>query len=76
MAVERYKDTRKLFRALGKSIKDLRTKAGLTQEDMLDRGFSVRYYQRIEGGKPIHLKTVLKLADVFGVSLGNLFKRL
>ncbi|OGQ44867.1 MAG: hypothetical protein A3H42_02595 [Deltaproteobacteria bacterium RIFCSPLOWO2_02_FULL_46_8] len=69
----RYGNQDKFFRALGVAIKKLRIKAGLTQEDMMDFGFSVRFYQRIEAGKPVHMKTVLKLADALGVSLKQLF---
>ena len=40
----------------------------MTQEDMMDHGFSVRHYQRIEAGLSINLLTVWNLARAFGVS--------
>lgn len=64
------------FENLGQRVRLLRTERGLTQEDMMDFGFSVRFYQRIEAGKPISMKTVLKLANAFEVSLAKLFEGL
>ena len=61
MAATRYRNEERFFKAF------------LTQEDMMDFGFSVRFYQRIEAGKPIHMRTVLKLADALDVSLKQLF---
>lgn len=72
----RYGNSARFFKAFGTTVKQLRIKAGLTQEDMMDFGFSVRFYQRIESGKPIHMKTALKLADALGVSLKQLFTNL
>lgn len=71
-----YGDNIKFFRKLGERVKFLRLENGLTQEDMFERGFSIRFYQRIEAGKPIHLKTVLKLADSFNISIERLFRGL
>ncbi|OGQ04167.1 MAG: hypothetical protein A2W61_07955 [Deltaproteobacteria bacterium RIFCSPLOWO2_01_44_7] len=69
----RYGNQTKFFKTFGSTVKKLRLKASLTQEDMMDFGFSVRFYQRIEAGKPIHMKTVLKLADALSVSLKQFF---
>lgn len=76
MASSRYGNQTKFFKALGAKIKKCRMKAKLTQEDMMDHGISVRFYQRIEAGKPIHLKTVLKIADALGITLKQLFSNL
>ena len=70
-----YSNQTKFFKLFGARVKKLRLKAGLTQEDMMDFGFSVRFYQRIEAGKPIHMKTVFKLADALGISLKQLFAK-
>lgn len=48
-------------------MRTLRQRAGFTQEDMMDRGFSLRHYQRIEAGRSITLATLWKLARAFGV---------
>lgn len=69
----RYGNQARFFKTFGATVKKLRIKAGLTQEDMMDFGFSVRFYQRIEAGKPIHMKTILKLANALDVSLKQLF---
>jgi transcriptional regulator with XRE-family HTH domain len=53
--------------ALGQHVRALRQERGLTQEDMMDHGFSVRHYQRIEAGLSINLLTVWNLARAFGV---------
>jgi transcriptional regulator with XRE-family HTH domain len=53
--------------ALGRHVRALRQERGMTQEDMMDHGFSVRHYQRIEAGLSINLLTVWNLARAFGV---------
>lgn len=73
MATARYKDEKRFFKAFGAVVKKYRLKAGFTQENMADHGFSIRFYQRIEAGKPIHVRTILKLADALGVSVKQLF---
>jgi transcriptional regulator with XRE-family HTH domain len=52
---------------LGRHVRELRVGRGLTQEDMMDRGFSLRHYQRIEAGRSITLATMWKLAKAFGI---------
>jgi transcriptional regulator with XRE-family HTH domain len=52
---------------LGRHVRELRVKHGLTQEDMMDRGFSLRHYQRIEAGRSITLATLWKLARAFDI---------
>ena len=64
----------KMFKKFGERCKRLREQKGLTQEDMMTYGFSTRFYQRIEAGKPIHLKTVFKLASVFKIKTAEMFK--
>lgn len=61
-------DFDRFCRALGRRVKALRIKQTFTQEDMMDRGFSLRHYQRIEAGRSITLRTVWKLARAFRVS--------
>jgi transcriptional regulator with XRE-family HTH domain len=51
----------------GRRIRELRLQAGLTQEDMMERGFSLRHYQRIEAGRSVTLQTLWKLARAFDV---------
>lgn len=68
-----YRNKAKFFKAFGATVKKYRLQNGLTQEEMMDRGFSVRFYQRIEAGKPVHMRTVLKIADALGVPLKRLF---
>jgi transcriptional regulator with XRE-family HTH domain len=53
---------------VGKRVRQLRLARDLTQEDMADRGFVVRHYQRIEAGRSVTLRTIWKLARAFGVA--------
>jgi transcriptional regulator with XRE-family HTH domain len=65
-------DERKFFRALGARIKVLRKSNGYTQEDMISLGFSARHWQQIEAGRPITLRTLLKICDTFKTRAGRL----
>ena len=51
----------------GRRVRQLRDKRGWTQEDMIDHGFSLRHYQRIEAGRSVTLRTIWKLAGALGV---------
>jgi transcriptional regulator with XRE-family HTH domain len=59
----------------GQRVRRIRARRGLTQEDMMERGFSLRHYQRIEAGRSITLRTVWKLARAFRVQPRDLFPR-
>jgi len=65
-------DERKFFRALGARIKGLRKGRRYTQEDMISLGFSARHWQQIEAGRPITLRTLLKICDTFGIRAARL----
>lgn len=60
-------DERQFFRALGIRIKKLRKTHGYTQEDMIGFGFSARHWQQIEAGRPITIRTLLRICESFGV---------
>ena len=60
-------DERQFFRALGARIKKLRKSRGYTQEDMIGFGFSARHWQQIEAGRPITIKTLLRISETFAV---------
>lgn len=60
-------------KTFGRRIRALRERRGLTQEDMMERGFSLRHYQRIEAGRSVTLRTIWKLAGAFGVNPRDLF---
>ncbi len=68
------RESQQFYRNFGNRCRELRKERGLTQEQMADLGFSTRFYQRIEAGKPIHFNTVLKLKNAFAVTLSQLFK--
>jgi DNA-binding Xre family transcriptional regulator len=39
---------------------------------MISLGFSARHWQQIEAGRPITLRTFLKICDTFGIQAGQL----
>ncbi len=41
----------------------------------MERGFSLRHYQRIEAGRSVSLRTLVKLARAFGTSVRDLLPR-
>jgi transcriptional regulator with XRE-family HTH domain len=61
------KDFSGFCRVFGRHVRALREARALTQEDMMDLGFSLRHYQRIEAGRSITLRTMWKLARAFKV---------
>jgi transcriptional regulator with XRE-family HTH domain len=62
-------DEAQFFKRLGARIRTLRQRAGYSQEDMLSHGYSVRYWQKIEAGKPITLRTLLRICRLFSVPM-------
>ncbi len=65
-------DDRQFFRALGMRIKKLRKTHGYTQEDMIGYGFSARHWQQIEAGRPITIRTLLRISATFDVKAADL----
>lgn len=64
------------FEALGVRIKKLREHRGLSQEDMIMQGYSVRYWQKVEAGKPITLRTLLRICRIFSVPIHEVVRGL
>ena len=62
-------DRAKFFQALGRRVKGLRKRLGQSQEDMIGFGFSARHWQQIEAGRPITMKTLLRICDAFKVRI-------
>jgi transcriptional regulator with XRE-family HTH domain len=69
------RDFDRFCREFGRRVQRLRAKRGLTQEDMMDRGFSLRHFQRIEAGRSISFRTLWKLGKAFGVAPRELLPR-
>jgi transcriptional regulator with XRE-family HTH domain len=69
-------DERQFFRSLGVRVKKLRKARGYTQEDMIGYGFSARHWQQIEAGRPITIKTLLRICGTFGVKASELISGL
>jgi transcriptional regulator with XRE-family HTH domain len=64
------------FRALGKRVKDLRKRRGYSQEDMISFGFSARHWQQIEAGRPITVRTLIRICEALEISMERLVKGL
>jgi transcriptional regulator with XRE-family HTH domain len=60
------------FCALGTRVRELRKKHGYSQEDMLTFGFSTRHWQQVEAGRPITVTTLLRICEVFELSMSKL----
>lgn len=69
-------DASKFFDALGKRVRSVRESRHYTQEDMIDFGFSARHWQQIEKGRPITMKTLLRITIALDVPLSKLVRGL
>jgi transcriptional regulator with XRE-family HTH domain len=69
-------DEEKFFKALGQRVRRLRKKNGYSQEDMISFGFSARHWQQIEAGRPITVRTLLRICDVYRISVDRLVRGL
>ena len=70
------RDEAHFFRELGARIRKLREGAGYSQEDMVSHGYSVRYWQRVEAGKPITLRTLLRICRLLSVPMCDVVRGL
>jgi len=64
-------DEANFFKVLGARIRALRQQAGYSQEDMISHGYSVRYWQKVEAGKPITLRTLLRICRLFSCPMSE-----
>lgn len=62
-------DMASVFRELGNRIRAIRLDRGWKQEDMQGRGFSLRHWQFIEEGRPITVRTLIRIAVALEVPL-------
>jgi transcriptional regulator with XRE-family HTH domain len=69
-------DDTRFFRALGSRVREIRKRKGLSQEDMISFGFSARHWQQIEAGRPITVKTLLRICKTFDMPLVRLVRGL
>ena len=72
----RMRDESQFFKGLGARIKQIRERAGYSQEDMYAHGYQVRYWQKVEAGKPITLRTLLRICRIFGTPMGDVVRGL
>lgn len=70
------RDHQEAFKILGQRYRELRSRKGMVQEDVLEYGFSVRHYQQLEAGRPHSLGTLFRLAEMFQVQPESLVKGL
>ncbi len=63
-----------LLRKISRNIKRLRYGRGLTQEQMAEKGYNYRFYQKLESGNySPSLKTLHKLSKTFKVKIDEFF---
>ena len=70
------RDESQFFKGLGIRIKQLRKGAGYSQEDMFSHGYTVRYWQKVEAGKPITLRTLLRICRMFSTPMSDVVRGL
>ena len=64
-----------ILRKIAKNLKKLRKQKGLTQMEMIEHGFNMIHYQRLESGKySMNLHTLYRLSIIFDVSVQSLLK--
>ncbi len=68
-------DEKKLYESIGKRIKSLREKRGLTQEKLAEKsGLSLDYIGKIEVNiNQPGMKALIKIADALNVEMMSLF---
>jgi transcriptional regulator with XRE-family HTH domain len=69
-------DEQKFFKALGQRVRELRKDRGYSQEDMISFGFSARHWQQIEAGRPITVRTLLRICHVFKTKMEQIVRGL
>jgi transcriptional regulator with XRE-family HTH domain len=69
-------DEKKFFTGLGSRIRNARKARGYSQEDMISFGFSARHWQQVEKGRPITLRTLLRICGALHISVATLVKGL
>jgi transcriptional regulator with XRE-family HTH domain len=57
-------------------VRQLRKEQGYSQEDMPSLRVSTRHWQQIEVGRPITVTTLLRICEVFEVSMAKLVRGL
>jgi DNA-binding XRE family transcriptional regulator len=66
-------DYSKLIQNIAENIKSHRKRCGYTQAQMIDFGFDVKNYQKLEYGKhQFSLHTVFRLSRAFGCAIEDL----
>ena len=66
-------DYKEFSAAFGRKVKELRKSRGLTLRAMIvEHGFHLTQFQRIEKGEGVSLPTVLRIAEVFQIPLEKL----
>jgi DNA-binding XRE family transcriptional regulator len=65
----------RLLKRIALNIKRLRKRRKLTQEQMVDHGFSYRFYQKLESGSySFNLYTLHRLSVAFKVDVQDFFR--
>jgi transcriptional regulator with XRE-family HTH domain len=61
---------------VGRRLREIRLARGMRQEDLQEKGFNVKYYQRIEVGRVnLTLRSLEKLLSALNVKASALFQK-
>lgn len=63
---KRYQPER-VFKAIGLKIRSIRERKGLTLEEAEGEGLSWQQLQKIESGRNITIRTLVRIANLFGM---------
>ena len=72
-----HRDHAEFFAALGHRIKQLRKERGWSLHHMVvERGYYLSQWQKFEKGSSVTIDSLLKMSEMFGMSLGELINSL
>jgi transcriptional regulator with XRE-family HTH domain len=61
---------------VGRRVAEVRIQQGLTQARLAeDLGFELKYLQRIEAGRNLTIKSLVRLANTLGIQPTDLFRK-
>ena len=70
-------DPDRVIANVGRRVGELRSALGWTQQEMADRAeITIKYVQRVEAGEEnLTLRSLVRFANLLGVSVNDLFSR-
>ena len=67
---------KQLLKRVASNIKEIRNRNGMSQEDFVDHGLDLRWFQRLESGEHSpSLPTLFRIAEILKVDIEDLTKK-